>query len=979
MAGWGNTSGGGYQNLYGGGMTQSGLAGNAAPSGHNPNWPQGSYGGNTAPSGHDPNWPQGSYGGNTVQSGHDPNWPQGSYGGNVAPSGYDPNWPQGSYGGNAAPSGYDPNWPQGSYSGNAAPSGYDPNWPQGSYGGNAAPSGFGGSAPATVLPEAQRQNSASSNNYSIGFMKPPDSKESSPVPQPNPNLDYNRVGSDYVGFAPLATNSLVSKEDEILDLIENLPTGDTRSGAGGSANGRNQSRSSSEQIIKRYRNVKHGRQVLSKFQCLFKGIDGNYHHIKPFGERGSGLHGRGEEIQDFERIRDYCLESGVLFEDPSFPAEDISIFFSKSPPKPFEWKRPHEISSDPQLFVDGASRFDVKQGELGDCWLLAAVANLTLNRRLFYQIVPSDQSFGDNYAGVFHFRFWQYGRWVDVVIDDRLPTYYGKLVFMHSAERNEYWSALLEKAYAKLHGSYEALKGGTTCEAMEDFTGGVSELYDLTKAPPTLFQIMLKSYERGSLMGCSLEPDPNEVEARCSNGLVRGHAYSITCVKYCEIQTPRVSGKIPLVRIRNPWGNEAEWNGPWSDQSEEWQFIPQEEKEEMGLTFEHDGEFWMAYKSFWHNPQYRITLTEVDDDDMDNKCTVIVALMQKNRRSQRKLGLECLTIGFAIYHLRDPDSLPRPLDMNFFKYNASAARSPSFINMREVSCRFKLPPGTYCIVPSTFEPHEEGEFLLRVFSEKTNVMEENDGDVGFGQVDDRVKPASEEEAAEQDDRIRGFFSKVAGEDLEIDWSELQSVLNYAMKREFEFDGFSKDICRSMISMMDVDRSGKLGLREFIRLWTDIRTWKNCFKLYDKDNSSKLSGFELRAALTSAGYRLNNHISDALMLRYGDKEGNVSFDDYIMCSVKLRTMMGESSSRGRRLEAQRARQHNFLFSKEVPSQKRLLCCCIFYDTAIIGLPGETEAPTEEDIEEFYNSLLAETQELQGQRQMPAEDEEQQEEE
>ena len=60
--------------------------------------------------------------------------------------------------------------------------------------------------------------------------------------------------------------------------------------------------------------------------------------------------------------------------------------------------------------------------------------------------------------------------------------------------------------------------------------------------------------------------------------------------------TPRVSGKIPLIRIRNPWGNEAEWNGPWSDQSQEWQFIPQEQKDEMGLNFEHDGEFWMAYK-----------------------------------------------------------------------------------------------------------------------------------------------------------------------------------------------------------------------------------------------------------------------------------------------------------------------------------------------------------------------------------------------
>ena len=73
--------------------------------------------------------------------------------------------------------------------------------------------------------------------------------------------------------------------------------------------------------------------------------------------------------------------------------------------------------------------------------------------------------------------------------------------------------------------------------------------------------------------------------------------------------------------------------------------------------------------------------------------------------------------------LKDPDSAPKPLDMKFFKYNASVARSPSFINLREVSCRFKLPPGVYAIVPSTFEANEEGEFLLRVFSEKKNHLE----------------------------------------------------------------------------------------------------------------------------------------------------------------------------------------------------------------------------------------------------------------
>eukprot|EP00096_Caligus_rogercresseyi_P013854 TRINITY_DN6450_c0_g1_i1.p1 TRINITY_DN6450_c0_g1~~TRINITY_DN6450_c0_g1_i1.p1 ORF type:complete len:564 (-),score=220.83 TRINITY_DN6450_c0_g1_i1:214-1905(-) len=484
--------------------------------------------------------------------------------------------------------------------------------------------------------------------------------------------------------------------------------------------------------------------------------------------------------QDFNEIKQSCLESGRLFTDSEFPPDDASMYFSQNVPYGVEWKRPREISSNPRLFVGGASRFDINQGELGDCWLLAALANLTMNKKFLYRIVPKDQSFEEEYAGVFHFQFWQYGEWVDVVIDDYLPTRFGKLMFIHSKDEDEYWTALIEKAYAKLHGSYEALKGGTTCEALVDFTGGCTEMYQLKErdVPRNLFQILQKAYERCSLKGCSMEPDPNVLEARTDVGLVRGHAYSITKVLNVQIQTPQASGKIPMMRIRNPWGNEAEWKGPFSDGSAEWQFIPDEEKDNIGVDFGQDGEFWMTYKDFmkyfdqleicnltpdslenlddfsdrpkWEvttfhgawvpgstaggcrnfintfasNPQFRITVVDPDENDDEDLCAVIISVMQKGRRAMRDEGLDVLTIGFALYYLKDPSSHEGPLDTEFFRYNKSVGRSKAFINLREVSTRFRLPVGTYVIVPSTFKADDEGEFLIRVLTEKPAIVEE---------------------------------------------------------------------------------------------------------------------------------------------------------------------------------------------------------------------------------------------------------------
>ncbi|XP_016120122.1 calpain-1 catalytic subunit-like, partial [Sinocyclocheilus grahami] len=118
-------------------------------------------------------------------------------------------------------------------------------------------------------------------------------------------------------------------------------------------------------------------------------------------------------------------------------------------------------------------------------------------------------------------------------------------------------------------------------------TGGVTEMYELKKAPADLFSIIGRAIERGSLLGCSIDITSKfDQEAVTFKKLVKGHAYSVTAVEEVVYR----GNMTKLVRIRNPWG-EVEWTGAWSDDSREWDNVDRSVRGRLQNRSE-DGEFW---------------------------------------------------------------------------------------------------------------------------------------------------------------------------------------------------------------------------------------------------------------------------------------------------------------------------------------------------------------------------------------------------
>ena len=232
------------------------------------------------------------------------------------------------------------------------------------------------------------------------------------------------------------------------------------------------------------------------------------------------------------------------------------------------------------------------------------------------------------------------------------------------------------------------------------------DLENCNYSPERLFYIMSKADANGAFMGCALTQDSRRARDAQDKGLQSRHAYTIT--KVVEIRSGRISSGIPLVRLRNPHGNNREWRGDWSDNDRNWQMIPSHKRSELGLTFDDDGEFYMSFRDFlkyfgeleichltpdsledddnsrkkfevfhfygeWKagetsggcgndgnrafslNPQFFINLNDPDPYDDVTSCPVIISLMQrqKKRKTEHAIGFKIFKVDLSTKNLDD--------------------------------------------------------------------------------------------------------------------------------------------------------------------------------------------------------------------------------------------------------------------------------------------------------------------------------------
>lgn len=327
-----------------------------------------------------------------------------------------------------------------------------------------------------------------------------------------------------------------------------------------------------------------------------------------------------QEEGEEELLLKRCLQEKVPFVDLTFPPTVASIGeeIVRSNPK-IEWRRPTAIlgpESKITVFNETIEPNDACQGRLGDCYLISSMACLAeFPEKIKDMFRHPSRKHGDirtlaeRAAHAYRVTLCHEGWWHMVLIDDHLLYLPDRGIAMARNRRHqeEIWPCLIEKAFAKLHGSYYEIKGGLAFEAMRELTGYPGFKMNFFGDKESLFARLLEADQQDYLININTPSNGNSRyykdrgeaysrEAHKAKSLPPGHAYS--CIQVKEFPQTR-GGPIRLVQIRNPHGNDKEWEGNWNRRNDPlWDQHP-EIKAVCEPENARDCKWWMEWTDVW--------------------------------------------------------------------------------------------------------------------------------------------------------------------------------------------------------------------------------------------------------------------------------------------------------------------------------------------------------------------------------------------
>lgn len=297
---------------------------------------------------------------------------------------------------------------------------------------------------------------------------------------------------------------------------------------------------------------------------------------------------------NFQKILHYCQENNSLYQDPDFPPENkiisdnFSAFLPFLNPDQVFWQRADQIFLKQKfsVFQEDIIPNDIQQGMLGDCYFLSALAALAERPNLIKFLFETKET---NFSGCYCVRLCIDGKWEKIIIDDFFPVVKKENSWSFIFSRSngpELWVLLLEKAYAKVYGSYQKIENGLCSEALRDLTGASTiKISDFSEEKA--WDFMTKAKEKNFLIVAASEFENQTAQS----GIVSAHCYSVLDLKIVSLKE---NNEERIIKLRNPWGHK-EWTGDWSDDSDKW---TPELRKNLEVTSKDDGIFWMNIKDF---------------------------------------------------------------------------------------------------------------------------------------------------------------------------------------------------------------------------------------------------------------------------------------------------------------------------------------------------------------------------------------------